>query len=154
MKQKQLSKSDIKEINEQTKKYGFEIDKKEKAMLVEPEEGLQIVLVEKKPLFFYHENKIVPTLKLLLEKNFLKKVVVDMNAVKFVASGADVMRPGIKSMDDFLKDEIVVIVDEKNKKLLSVGIALFSSSEISKMDKGKVIKALHYVGDKIWVFSL
>jgi Predicted RNA-binding protein (contains PUA domain) len=71
----------------------------------------------------------------------LKKVVVDMGAVKFVANGADVMRPGIVSFDENLaKDEIVLIVDERFGKSLAIGLALLSASELKATDKGKAIK--------------
>lgn len=102
----------------------------------------------KKPVLFVHEGNYYPTL--YCDLSSLKKVVVDMNAVKFIASGADVMRPGIKQLDDFSKDEIVKIVDEKNNVAIAIGLAMFSSEEIKSMDKGKVIKNLHYVGDKIY----
>lgn len=157
MKQKQLSKSDIKEINEQLKKYSIEIGKKQNAMLIETEEG-RIIIVDKKPMFFYfgekQEEKVVPVLRILLENNFLKKAIVDMKAVKFMANGADVMRPGIKEMDDFAANEVISIVDEINKKPICVGITLYGSDEMKQMDKGRVIKTIHYVGDKIWNFSI
>ncbi|MEM2031715.1 MAG: PUA domain-containing protein [Candidatus Woesearchaeota archaeon] len=102
----------------------------------------------KKPVLFFYEGNYYPTL--YCDLSSLKKVVVDMNAVKFIASGADIMRPGIKHLDDFNKDEVVKIVDEKNNVALAIGKALFSSEEIKAMDKGKVIKNLHHVGDKVY----
>lgn len=102
----------------------------------------------KKPVLFVNDGNYYPTL--YCDLSCLKKVVVDMNAVKFVASGADIMRPGIKYFDDFSKEEIVKIVDEKNNVALAIGKALFSSEEIKSMEKGKVIKNLHYVEDKIY----
>ena len=54
---------------------------------------------------------------------------------------------------DFEKCCFVVIRDEKHSKPLAIGEALFSSEEISKMEKGKVILNLHYIGDKIWTFK-
>ena len=50
-----------------------------------------------------------------------------MGAVKFMSSGADVMRPGITELDhEIKKDEIVVVVDQTHKKPLCVSKALFS----------------------------
>ena len=74
-----------------------------------------------------------------------------MPAIPYMIKGADVMRPGIKEIDEQIrKDEIVAIVDEKNKKAIAVGIALFDSEEMRQMVKGKVLKNIHFVGDKVW----
>jgi PUA domain protein len=79
------------------------------------------------------------------------KIVVDMGAVPYVCKGADVMSPGIRSInDDFEQDDLVVIVDERHGKPLAVGSALYGSEEMKTLDRGKVIKTLHYVGDKLW----
>ncbi len=74
-----------------------------------------------------------------------------MGAVKFVTSGADIMRPGIVHIDEGItKDDAVAIVDQTHKKPLAVGIALHSSEEMQKVSSGKVVKNIHYVGDWIW----
>ncbi len=142
---KKLSKSEIKELNEKLSVYNFNFSKKDN---VEKQDNL--LLLNKTPLFFYHENKLVPTLKLLLEQKLLKKVKIDMPAVPFIIKGADIMRPGIKEIETFQKNDFVMIIDETNKKPIAVGIALFSSEELNMMDKGRVIKNIHYVGDSIW----
>ena len=102
--------------------------------------------------FFYLEGKLVPTLKLLLQRQFLKQVVVDMGAVKFVSSGADVMRPGIVELDHTIKkDEFAAVVDQTHKKPLCIAKALYSGEEIIALKQGKVLKAVHWVGDSIWL---
>ena len=74
-----------------------------------------------------------------------------MGAVKHILNGADIMAPGIvRIIGDFKKGDLVLVVDEKYGKPLAVCEALYSSEEISKMSKGKVLKNLHYVGDKVW----
>jgi PUA domain protein len=79
------------------------------------------------------------------------KVVVDMGAIKFLTNGANVMRPGIRSfLAPFLKGDVVVVVDEKHGKALAVGMAMVDSSDGEKMEKGPVIKNVHYIGDKFW----
>ncbi len=119
--------------------------------------------------FFYYEGELVPSVRLLLLNEYnslLPKVTVNMPAIPFMVKGADLMRPGIVipnainrvsnesdgriGIDDFEKGAFVAIIDEKNKKTVAVGRALFSSAEIKAMDKGKVIKNLHRVGDEIW----
>jgi PUA domain protein len=79
------------------------------------------------------------------------KVVVDMGAVKFLTNGANVMRPGIGAFPaQFAKGDVVVVVDEKHGKALAVGTALADSAEAQKMEKGAVIRNVHYIGDKFW----
>ena len=92
-------------------------------------------------------------LPFLSEINLLEKfpyVMVDMGAVKFMCKGANVMRPGIKSHNEFEKEKIVCIIEESQHKFLAVGKSLVSSSEIEKMEKGEIIKNLHYISDKFW----
>ncbi len=77
-------------------------------------------------------------------------VMVDMGAVKFMCKGANVMRPGIKKFTEFEKDKIVCVVEESQHKFLAVGKAIVSSSELENMEKGEVVKNLHYISDKFW----
>ena len=149
MKRQQLSNRDIKNIIKELKeKFNIDdlISKKDKAELINDE----IILINNAPFFFYHESRLVPTLKLLLNNNFLPKATIDMPAIKFITGGADVMRPGIKELDQFEKDQLVAIVDETHQKPLAIGIAMFNSEEVRTMDSGKVIKNIHQVGDDIW----
>ncbi|WP_299292216.1 PUA domain-containing protein [Nitrosopumilus sp.] len=92
-------------------------------------------------------------LPFLSETEMLEKfpnVMVDMGAVKFMCKGANVMRPGIKSFSEFEKDKLVCIIEESRHKFLAVGKAMVSSSELETMDKGEVLKNLHYISDKFW----
>ena len=140
----------VKELNKEIEKYNISYHKKDHAVIVEDDKQ-KLVLINKKPEFFYYESKIVPTLKLLQEKEVLKKITVDMGAVKFVINGADIMRPGIVEIEDEINEnDFIVVVDVNNKKPLAVGIALLNSEEMEKTDSGKVIKNIHFVGDEIW----
>ena len=150
---KQLSNSEIEKLNTEIKeKFNVQenvFGKKDKVILVEENE--KKFIIQDEVLFFYHESALVPSLKLLMKKNLLKQIVVDMGAVKFMVSGADVMRPGIVHIaEDIKKDEFVVIADQTHKKPLCVAQALYSGEEIQTMNKGKVLKNIHYVGDWIW----
>jgi len=92
-------------------------------------------------------------LPFLSETETLKKfpnVMVDMGAVKFMCKGANVMRPGIKKYTEFEKDSLVCIVEESQHKFLAVGKALVASSELENMEKGEVIKNIHYISDRFW----
>ena len=84
----------------------------------------------------------------LLEK--FPKAIVDAGAIKFVCNGANVMRPGIKNFSEFQKDDIICVVEEVHNKFLAIGKALVSSSEMSTITKGEVVKNLHYISDKYW----
>ena len=78
-------------------------------------------------------------------------VTVDMGAVPFVTNGADVMGPGIVDADPEIKEgDLVWIRDIKNKVPLAVGVALRDGEALSAKEKGKAIKTLHNVGDKLW----
>ncbi len=92
-------------------------------------------------------------LPFLSETETLEKfpnVTVDMGAVKFMCKGANLMRPGIKKFTEFEKDKLVCIVEESQYKFLAVGKAMVSSSELEKMEKGEVIKNMHYISDNFW----
>jgi len=103
--------------------------------------GIKIVKVFDEYVPFLSETKT-------LEK--FPYVMVDMGAVKFMCKGANVMRPGIKKFSKFQKDSVVCIIEESHHKFLAVGKTLVSSEEMEKMEKGEVIKNLHYISDKFW----
>lgn len=77
-------------------------------------------------------------------------VDVDQGAVSHVAGGADVMRPGIKSIRGAFDKGSIVLVRDPRGLVIAVGIALYSSGEMNGMTKGKVIQTVHHVNDRIW----
>lgn len=143
MKRQFISKSDIKELNS---KINYEFNKKDRIEKVED----KYYIKDNECLLFTYEEKVIPSIRLLLKQNALPEVVVDMGAVKFIVNGADVMRPGILEIGDFEKGDAIVVKDVNNKKPLIVGIAEISSEDMKKTSTGKVIKNIHYVGDDIW----
>lgn len=149
-----MSKKDIKDLNNTIEKsFGTSefFGKKDKIELIDK----KIVTKEDTPMFFYLDGNLVPTLHLLLKESILKKVVVDMGAIRFVVKGADIMRPGITEIDLEIKEgEYIVIVDETHGKPLAVGKAKHDGKTMQELDSGKVIKNLHYVGDEIWEQNL
>jgi len=150
MKKKTLSKSDKKELNLSLEKYGYSFDKKDLVEILEHK--YKVIKVNHEMLFFYYEDKIYPSMKLVLKQDLgLKKIVLDMGAIKFIAGGADVMRPGIVSIDDgILEGDCIVMVDETHGKQFALGIAMMNSSDMQNASSGKVIKNIHFVGDDIW----
>lgn len=145
MPKKQLSPKEIAPLLEC---WHFSFSKKDHLELVDE----KVILINHKPFFFYHEGKLVPTLHYVMEHPvLLKKITVDMGAVRFVVGGADIMRPGIVAIENEISvGDLVVVVDVQHKKPLAVGIALFGSAEMQAMTSGKVIKNIHYVGDDVW----
>ena len=107
-------------------------------------DNLKLLKINDEYIPFLSETKLLES---------FPNVVVDMGAVKFMCNGANVMRPGIKNYSDFLKDDIVCVVEESQHKFLAVGKALVNSSEMKEMSKGEVIKNLHYISDKYWEVS-
>ncbi len=92
-------------------------------------------------------------LPFLSETETLEKfpsVTVDMGAVKFMCKGANLMRPGIRSFTEFEKNKLVCIIEESQHKFLAIGKSLVSSEEAEKMDKGEILKNIHYISDKFW----
>jgi PUA domain protein len=111
----------------------------------------KVLFINHESAFFSYENKLVPTLHFLLKNSLLKKIVIDMGAVKYVVSGADIMRPGVVEIEsEIMSGDFVLIIDVNNKKPLAVGVALFGSAEMREMKTGKVVKNIHYVGDDVW----
>ena len=138
-----------KETNKILSIYDLALTKKDQVELLEGE--FKIIAINKIPAFFYTQEQWVPTLKYLQNNTLLKKITVDMGAVKFVVNGADIMRPGIVEIEsEIKKDDFIVIIDQNNKKSLAVGIALLNSEEMQNTSSGKVIKNIHYVGDELW----
>ncbi len=154
MKKKQLRKDEIKVLSSKITEFlkiEINLGKKDRVELIDD----KVISINSCPSFFYDEkgDMPLPLLKFLLSRGYIttKKVIVDMGAVRFVASGADVMRPGITHIDEGIqKEDITVVVDESHKKPIAVGRAIYSSEEMSSMVTGKVIQILHYVGDTIW----
>ena len=99
------------------------------------------------------KDEYLPFLSEILTLKKFPFVQVDMGAVKFMCKGANLMRPGIKKFSEFSKNDIVCIVEESQNKFLAVGKSEVDSSELETMDKGEVLKNLHYISDKTWEIS-
>ena len=111
----------------------------------------EVYLIDGKPVAAKSGGIVIPVLTYVDELQNLPRIVVDMGAVPRICSGADVMVPGISKVEgEFIKGDIVIIVDEKNRRPLAVGVSLVDSKLLKKLEKGKVIENHHYVGDKLW----
>ena len=120
----------------------------------------RVVLEDKTTLYFVksalwlvvQKNQRFPGLPALLAGSVrLPQVVVDMGAVPYIANGADVMAPGIVEVEPGIAEgELVVIIDQKNRTPLAIGLALMDAKTIVDTHRGRAIQTLHYVGDPVW----
>jgi PUA-domain protein len=111
----------------------------------------EIFLFDGRPLLARSNGVLFPTLSFEELFSVIPKIVVDMGAVPYVCKGADVMAPGVVDIKgEFEENDLLLIVDERHGKPLAIGVALFSSEDMKALDSGKIVKNLHYVGDKLW----
>jgi PUA domain protein len=112
----------------------------------------QLLFIEGEPLAIRCEDQYFLTLKGLLRyKPKRKWAMVDKGAIKFVSKGADVMAPGIVNADEqIIEQELVWICDEEHFAPLAIGKALMDGKEMVKAKKGKAIRSIFHVGDKLW----
>ncbi|MHC1591585.1 MAG: DUF1947 domain-containing protein [Candidatus Helarchaeales archaeon] len=150
----------IREIKEEIQSHGYEFNWDEimkgkvKIEIAEFMDGTLLYILNGHPLFVRKGELLIPTLQSVIKNQInLSQVVVDMGAIKFLINGADVMAPGIlkDQLDDELKkDDVVKIVEEKYHKPIAIGQLLVDASTIKQVNKGKVIKNLHFMGDKLY----
>jgi PUA domain protein len=126
------------------------IESNSRVEITETETG-DLFIFNGRPLLVRTDSYLFPTLFFEELVANLPKIVIDMGAIPYICKGADVMAPGILTIkDEFEENDIVLIVDERHGKHLVVGAALFSSENMKKIKRGKTVKNLHYVGDKLW----
>jgi PUA-domain protein len=114
-------------------------------------ETAELFIFDGRPLLARSNGEIFPTLYFEELFPLLPRIVVDMGAVPYVCKGADVMAPGVRAVKgEFKENALLLVVDERHGKPLAVGSALFSSEDMKTRDSGKIVKNLHYVGDKLW----
>jgi PUA-domain protein len=131
------------------------IPDKAKIEFIQTEAGDILYAINNELRLWKSKEGYIPVLTLLLENKLkLKKVVVDMGAIRFVANGADIMRPGITNIDPSIKKgDIINIVDETHDRSLAVGKALYDANEMETKKSGKVVKNLHTIQDAVWKFE-
>lgn len=124
--------------------------------VVETNSPFTLYLVDKQPLLMEIDDRIFPTVRGAVERPFEeRRVVVDAGAVPYVMNGADIMRPGVVRVSpDVKKDAPCVIAEERHGKPLAIGISLYDAADLTAMEKGKVVRMLHRVGDDIWNLEL
>lgn len=116
----------------------------------EIENNRSIVVIDSLIGVFINNELLLPFLGKTDILDKFSSITVDSGSIKFICNGAKILRPGIVKFDSFVKNDIIVVKDEKFEKYLSVGLALEDSLVAEKLQKGYVIDNLHFVGDKFW----
>jgi len=110
-----------------------------------------LIFVDNRPVILRKGGKLFPALTFNEALETLPKAVVDMGAIPHICNGADIMAPGIRSIEgNFQEGAPILVVDERYRKPLAIGSTLMNSSQMKGMKQGKVISNIHFVGDQIW----
>ncbi|MDG7010494.1 MAG: hypothetical protein JRN57_00095 [Nitrososphaerota archaeon] len=126
------------------------LPKSAQANCAEPEEGVVFVNLDGFE-FIQAGEAYLPFLGSAGTLALFPSAVVDEGAIKFLINGADVMRPGIRKLDDWgAPGKIVVVKEEKKGRAVAVGPAAVSGSDAAAMSKGSCIRNSHHVGDRFW----
>ncbi|MCL1984127.1 MAG: RNA-binding protein [Methanomassiliicoccaceae archaeon] len=152
-KRKRLRSKDVKAYSEEIgNALGTEVFTVDDIVDIAESSEFNVIYVNGEILALVLEGRSFLTVRGLLRYRPQKKfVTVDMGAVPYVTNGADVMAPGIVDADtDIREGDMVWIRDIKNLVPLAVGISSVSGEELKKGGKGKVIRTVHNVGDKLW----
>ena len=128
--------------------------------LLELDDGTQIYRVNnewalvKATLKELNKDVTYPTLlaanKYDAVKGFYPRARVDEGAVKPIATGADVMRPGIVGFEGNFKAGDVVLVESPGGRVIAVAVSLYDRQAVEGMQRGKVLLNIHYINDRVW----
>ena len=152
-KRKRMREKEVKALASQlTDVFGVEVFTEKDAVDIAESTDFDLIFVNNDILGIIYEDKPFLTVRGILKyKPEKRAVTVDMGAVPYVTNGADVMGPGIVDADQSVSEgDLVWIRDIKNKVPLAIGVALRDGAGLSAKEKGKAIKTLHNVGDKLW----
>ncbi len=130
---------------------GFSLEADRVEVVVE--DDVTLYLFDGLPAFFEVGDRPLPHLLFLLRRGYswLPSIKIDQGAVRPISRGADLMRPGVVEIrGSFSPGDVVVVVEPSRGLPLAIHEALYSSDEIKAMEKGRVARSLHHVGDRIW----
>lgn len=128
----------------------LDLPKSAQANCAEPAEGVVFVDLDNLT-FIQSDGRFLPFLGSPEVLALFPSAFVDEGAIKFLLNGADVMRPGIRKLDNWGGAERVVIVrEEKMGRGIAVGVSTVTSAEAKTMTKGSCLRNLHHVGDSFW----
>ena len=129
---------------------GFD-KKKDELWVLKIDKHLKAYLLNNKfPLLFEKDNCIFPTV--IAAKTFegyYSEAMVDQGAKPHILNGADLMAPGILSID--LKDSSnIVIIKSEDGAVLAVGRLVKDFIDSLNRKHGKVAENIHYLNDKLY----
>jgi len=146
-----LAKSDARRLAERLRGAGLEAQGREAAVL--EDEGARIYWVDGM-IFAEAGGVLLPVLDEASNGRILSRMpslVVDVGAVSRVGRGADVMGPGVVSVEgEFGVGDLVVVRDEKHGRAVAICRALAPSGELRPRSKGRVAENLHHPDDRFW----
>ena len=126
------------------------LPKSAQAQCSEPEEGVVFVSLDGLE-FVQLGGTYLPFLGSAATLALFPTAVVDEGAIRFLLNGADVMRPGIRRLDEWGDaGRMVVVKEEKIGSAIAAGTSTVSWAEARKMEKGWCMKNLYHVGDRLW----
>ena len=152
-KRKRMREKEVKTLASQLRDlFGVEVFSEKDAVDLAESSDFDLIFVNNDILGLIYEDKPFLTVRGILKYRPERfAVTVDMGAVPYVTNGADVMGPGIVEADESIGEgDLVWIRDIKNKVPLAIGVALRDGKGLTAKEKGKAIKTLHNVGDKLW----
>jgi len=111
----------------------------------------RIFFADNRPLLAILDKTLLPTLLFEEALRLLPKITVNMGAVPYICNGANVMAPGVVRIEkEYKVNNYAVVVDERHNKPLALVVTLTDSESALKMQRGKIAKNIHYVGDSLW----
>jgi len=151
---RQLKEKEIKKLLLEYKA-SYNID--EKAFSPKPKAELTevgneaLIFIDDRPVMLRKGGRLFPALTFNETLETLPKLVVDMGAIPHICNGADIMAPGVRSIEgNFQEGATILIVDERFRKPLAIGLTLMNSDQMREMKQGKIVSNIHFVGDQIW----
>jgi len=149
MQRRRLRKKEAKKVSAEVKETaGVEID----GEMDEVDFGeLKIILVNNEPVLMSYSGRYYVSVYGAIKLNPEKfRVTVDEGAMRFIINGADVMKPGVVYADERIKEgDFVYVTVEGKSSAIAVGLALCNGGEM-RGGKGKAVKNLHHLKDRIW----
>lgn len=154
MKRRFLSKHDSQEIIQRLQdslRLELGLSKSSQVEILEPREDTKFVVIDANFIFIEEGKDFIPFLGSAAVTRILPALTVDEGAIKYVLNGANIMRSGVRSFEEWGEaGKVLAVKEEKKGRTIAVGKGMVGSTEMSIMQKGPCVKNLHYVGDKFW----
>ena len=123
------------------------------------EEQVTIFTVDKRPMFFEHQERLIPTVySAWLVPSIVFNFTTHPSVLPKLGNGANLMMPGVvkegsdlKSFGRFQKNQIVAVNLTSNRSSVAVGTLAKDSEDLYMSGgQGVCVNVLHVFGDKLW----